>query len=71
MAKSKSEPVEESKVVQAVGTAATDSGAAYTARDIEAAMSQAAADAQAEGISDPDEIRERMLEARKKVKAGG
>lgn len=36
--------------------------------NIEAAMLQAAAAAQAEGITDPDEIRKRVLAARQKVK---
>lgn len=55
-------------IVEAVGTAASASNDTVSARDIEAAMSKAAADAQAEGISDPNEIRDRMLAARKAVK---
>jgi hypothetical protein len=57
----------ESKVVEAVGTAASQSNNTPSAKDIEAAMAQAAEQAQAEGVSDPDEIRSRMLEARKRV----
>jgi hypothetical protein len=59
------------KVVEAVGSAASASNDTPSAKAIEDAMSQAAADAQAEGISDPDEIRERMLEARKRAKGQG
>lgn len=33
-------------------------------------MTKAAADAQAEGITDPEEIRTRMLEARKRLTQG-
>lgn len=39
------------------------------AKRIEAAMAGAALQAQAEGISDPDQIRDLMLAARERVKA--
>lgn len=61
----------ESRVAEAVGTAASASNDTPSAKDIEAAMSQAAEKAQAEGVSDPNEIRERMLEARKRAKGRG
>lgn len=41
-----------------------------TAATLEEAMTKAAADAQAEGITDPEEIRTRMLEARKRLTQG-
>lgn len=56
------------QVAEAAGSASSSSGAGYSAADIEKAMSEAAATAQAEGITDPDEIRARMLEARRAVK---
>jgi hypothetical protein len=56
------------KVATAVGTASNEKAA--TGNSIEEAMSKAAAQAQAEGLTDPDEIRERMLDARAKAKAG-
>jgi hypothetical protein len=50
-------------IVEATGTA---SGGA-SAREIEKAMAEAIEQALAEGITDPDEIRERQLAARKKL----
>lgn len=41
------------------------------ARRIEFAMGGAALQARGEGVTDPDEIRARMLEARERVKRGG
>lgn len=61
----------ESKVAEAVGSAASQSNDTPSAKDIETAMAKAAEQAQADGISDPDQIRDRMLNARKRVKAGG
>jgi hypothetical protein len=56
------------KVAEAAGAASSKKAA--PGNSIEEAMSKAAAQAQAEGITDPDEIRQRMLEARKQVNAG-
>lgn len=55
-----------SKVVEAVGLAMSTRGRnkGSRAQMIEAAMQQAIVDAQAEGITDPDEMRNRMLNAR-------
>jgi hypothetical protein len=50
-------------IVEATGSATAGKGA----RDIEKAMAEAIEQAIAEGITDPDEIRERQLAARKKV----
>jgi hypothetical protein len=58
-----------SRIVEAVGAAVgkkTPRGA-----EIEAAMSDAVKQAQAEGVTDPAEIRARMLAAADRVKAGG
>jgi hypothetical protein len=57
----------ESRIVEAVG-AATGGSNDLSAADIQNAMDRAAADAQAEGITDPDVIRDRKLAARKAVK---
>jgi hypothetical protein len=57
----------EAQVAEAVGAAGAQSNDTPSSRDIEAAMAQAAEQAQTEGVSDPDEIRSRMLEARKRV----
>ena len=54
----------EGKVVEATGTAA-QGGARGNA--VEQAMAEAAAQAMAEGITDQDEIRQRMLDAREQV----
>lgn len=56
------------KVVEAAGSAANDQPG-MTPKAIEDAMTKAAADAQAEGITDPNVIRQRKLDARKKVLA--
>jgi hypothetical protein len=56
------------KVAEAAGAASNKKAA--TGNSIEEAMSKAAAQAQAEGLTDPDEIRQRMLDAREKAKAG-
>jgi cbb3-type cytochrome oxidase cytochrome c subunit len=53
-----------SQVVEASGS----TGTPYTAAEIEAAMNEAAAQAAAEGISDPDEVRERKIAARQAFK---
>jgi hypothetical protein len=55
------------KVVEATGTAA-GGNEGLSAASIQDAMAQATADAQAEGITDPDEILARKLAARKQVK---
>jgi hypothetical protein len=57
----------ESRVVEATGTAA-GGNESLSASAIQDAMAQATADAQAEGITDPDEILARKLAARKQVK---
>jgi hypothetical protein len=61
------EPAVESRIVEATGTAGGGS-MGLKAKDIEAAMNKAIEDATAEGITDPEKIRERMLEARRRVK---
>jgi uncharacterized protein with PIN domain len=53
-----------SQVVEASGS----TGTPYNAAEIEAAMNEAAAQAAAEGISDPDEVRERKIAARQAFK---
>jgi hypothetical protein len=60
-----------SRIVAAAGAASGSPHAANKglSRSVEAAMSQAIADALAEGITDPDVHRERMLAARERVKA--
>jgi len=59
-------------IVEAVGVSANalDPARRPIAERIEAAMTQAVRDAQAEDVTDPDEIRRRMLEARDKVRVG-
>lgn len=54
--------------VEAVGTASLALRNPGLAQAIEAAMSKAVEMAYAEGLTDPDEIRERMLEARRVAK---
>lgn len=66
MAKKKDE---KTVVAEATGTASSASGGTVVPGDIEKAMAEAAAQAQADGVTDPDEVRERMLAARKAVKA--
>jgi formaldehyde-activating enzyme involved in methanogenesis len=58
----------DSKIVEAVGSAGNDPADLLNPSAIQEAMAQAAADAQAEGITDPDEIRDRALAAREQVK---
>lgn len=53
-----------SQVVEASGS----TGTPYNAAEIEAAMNEAAAQAAAEGISDPGEVRERKIAARQAFK---
>ena len=65
----------ESKIVEAVGTAsgygvAGSTNAIDLSRRIEQAMVDATLEAMGEGITDPDEIRKRKLEARDRVLAG-
>lgn len=55
-----------SRVVEAVGTARAYD--AYSAADIEAVMNAAADQAADEGITDPNEVRERKLAARQEFK---
>lgn len=55
------------KVAEAVGTAAS-SVEGISAREVEEAMTQAVVDANKEGITDPDKIRDRKLAARQAVK---
>jgi len=57
-------------IVSAVGAASGTLNPIRTdlSKRIEAAMTEAVKEAQAEGITDPDLIRSRMLEARSKVK---
>lgn len=57
----------EGRIVEAVG-AASNTTDGLTAEQIQTAMSEAAAEAQAEGLSD-HEVRDRMLAARKQLKA--
>lgn len=59
------------RIVEAVGTAGggeNNVGALWTAIEIQDAMAGAAAKAAEEGISDPDEVRDRMLAARSALK---
>jgi hypothetical protein len=51
-------------IVEAVGSATGGKGS----KDIEKAMADAVTKAVAEGITDPEEIRKRQLEARAKIK---
>lgn len=55
------------KVVEAAGTAAAGSND-LSATSIQEAMAQAAADAAEDGVTDSEEIKKRMLDARKSVK---
>jgi adenylylsulfate kinase-like enzyme len=55
-------------IVEATGSATA--GKSASAREIEKAMAEAIEQALAEGVTDPDEIRERQLEARRKVIRG-
>ena len=61
----------ESTIVSAVGAAASSVNVAgkALAAAIQAAMSQAVMDCYAEGISDPDIHRDRMMAARARIKA--
>lgn len=70
----------ESKVVAAVGSAAGRSSVGVKvdplnptrgirAKVMESVMAEAIAKAQSEGVTDQDEIRRRMLEARERAKA--
>lgn len=59
-------------IVAAVGTAVSHGGSpdeVSRGHRIEAAMADAVAQAQAEGLTDPDAIRERILAARDKAAA--
>jgi hypothetical protein len=58
------------RVVQAVGVAVGLHGRGRLSAAISDAMHAAAADAQQHGITDPDEIRRRMLAARDRVVSG-
>lgn len=66
MSKKAKEAPAEAQVVQATGKAG---GSGLNSTDVQNAMAEAAAQAQAEGIVDPDEIRQRMLDARAALKA--
>jgi formaldehyde-activating enzyme involved in methanogenesis len=57
----------ERKVDEASGADASGNKG-LTPEVIQDAMAQAVADAQAEGVTDPKEIKKRMLDARKSVK---
>jgi len=59
---------EESKIAAATGSAGA--GTKEQAKAIEQAMTAAVQQAIEEGVTDPDEIRKRQLEAREKAKAG-
>lgn len=61
----KQEAKSEARVVEATGAAAQSGG---YGNEIEQAMVEATVQAQAEGVTDPDEIRDRKLAARKAVK---
>jgi uncharacterized protein YdgA (DUF945 family) len=54
----------------AAGGAGAMGAAAYTSKDIEAAMSEAITKAHADGITDPTEVRALMQAARKRVVQG-
>jgi len=58
------------KIVEEVGVASSssDTSKTFTSADVEKAMSDAIIQANEEGITDPDEVRERMLAARKALK---
>jgi len=56
----------EGRIVQAVGTV-VGGGPGVTVEEIEQAMAAAVLQAMNEGITDPDEIRRRQIEARDKV----
>jgi len=58
---------EEGTVVQAVGTVAGAGSGSITPEEIEQAMAAAVLKAMDEGVTDPEEIRRRQLEARDKV----
>jgi hypothetical protein len=64
----------EPRIVEAVGTAAGGGSggpdAIELSRRIEQAMVDATLEAMGEGVTDPDEIRRRKLEARDRVLAG-
>ena len=55
---------DEPTIAEATGTATYGA----RAKDIERAMAEAVAQAYVEGVTDPDEIRRRQLEARAKFK---
>jgi hypothetical protein len=55
-------------IVEATGAA---SGSGPGGKEVEKAMAEAIEQAIAEGITDPDEIRERQLAARAKLTKGG
>lgn len=57
---------DQKKVVETTGTAAA--GSSISARAIEEAMTNAAAECHRKGITDDDEIREAKLAARQRVK---
>jgi len=57
----------EGTIVQAVGTVAGAGSGGITPEEIEQAMAAAVLKAMDEGVTDPEEIRRRQLEARDKV----
>jgi len=59
-----------SRIVEAVGVSANalDPARRPLAKQIEEAMSQAVRDAQAEGVTDADELKRRMSAARARVR---
>lgn len=59
----------ESKVVEAVAVAAKSfkNGSTRLTKQIEDAMSQAVLDCMSEGITEPEDIKAKMMEARQKV----
>jgi formaldehyde-activating enzyme involved in methanogenesis len=57
----------DSKIVEAAGMAAGGSGG-LTPDVIQEAMAKAAAEAQAEGVTDQEEIKQRMIDARDSLK---
>ena len=65
----KAKPVE-AKVVEAVGTATAGpaQGGVSLSKRLEDAMVQATLDAAKDGVTDPDEVRRRKLEARDRAK---
>jgi hypothetical protein len=60
----------EPRIVEAVGSAGASGRPGVSARQLDEAMGQAAAQAQSEGITDPDEIRARMLKAKDEALKG-